>query len=356
MSTPYYGPDEARDDILTERSFLAGDFISGMGYGIQLVLYISCAMHLFLQRKNRKNSLYILAFITLLIITQTILCAVQARTVQVMYVDNRNYPGGPWAYFLATQEQAINVMFYACLFIITFLSDLLVLWRCWVIWTASGKLGAYLIISFPSLMLAGSFVLGTLWTLESSQPGLSLYSKLPMAYGTSYYAVSLSINIILTILIILRLYLYRRDLVQKLPPEFAKHYISLAAIIIESAAVYSVFAIIFLITYAVNNPTNQVFLGFASLTQQISSYLIIYRVADGRAFASDKLTADALTTLDFAPRSAAQVKSDTVQLPPSAVTGPTSTAFSSQKNATDEDLNRKETWESTCSAIASSAV
>lgn len=106
-----------------------------------------------------------------------------------------------------------------------------------------------------------------LWTLESSQPGLSLYSKLPMAYGTSYYAVSLSINIILTILIILRLYLHRRHLVSKLPPQFAKHYISLAAIIVESAVMYSVFAIIFLVTYAVNNPMNQVFLGIAFSTQ-----------------------------------------------------------------------------------------
>lgn len=51
---------------------------------------------------------------------------VQANTVQMIYIDNRNYPGGPWQYFLDTQQLAVNVMFYATLFILTFLSDLLV--------------------------------------------------------------------------------------------------------------------------------------------------------------------------------------------------------------------------------------
>lgn len=113
----------------------------------------------------------------------------------------------------------------------------------------------------------GLVVMGTLWTLQSSQPGLSLYSALPMAYGTSYYAISLGINIILTILITLRLVMYRRSIMSRLPAEYAAHYVSLAAIIVESAAIYSVFAILFLITYAVNNPTNQVLLAFASSAQ-----------------------------------------------------------------------------------------
>jgi hypothetical protein len=51
---------------------------------------------------------------------------VQANTVQSIYIDNRNYPGGPWTYFLATQNLAVNVVFYAALFVLTFLTDMLV--------------------------------------------------------------------------------------------------------------------------------------------------------------------------------------------------------------------------------------
>lgn len=107
---------------------------------------------------------------------ETIFVIIQARTVQVLYVDNRNYPGGPWAYFLATQNLAINVIFYATLFVLTFLSDCLVvgviitfccrymtnpilqLWRCWVIWVSAGrKLYAVLVITFPTIILIASF-------------------------------------------------------------------------------------------------------------------------------------------------------------------------------------------------------
>lgn len=103
--------------------------------------------------------------------------------------------------------------------------------------------------------------MGTLWAIESSEHGLSLYSPLPQAYGTSYYVISLCVNIILTILIAVRLIMYRRTLLATLSKEQVKHYVSLAAIIIESAALYSVLAFIFIVTYAINNPINQIFLG-----------------------------------------------------------------------------------------------
>lgn len=110
-------------------------------------------------------------------------------------------------------------------------------------------------------------VMGTLWTLQSSLPGLSLYSKLPIVYGTSYYIISLSVNIFLTIVITIRLLLYRRRVISTLSDEHGKHYFSLATIVVESAALYSVFALVFIITYALNNPINQVFMGVASSTQ-----------------------------------------------------------------------------------------
>jgi hypothetical protein len=75
------------------------------------------------------RALFLIFYITLLFVIESIYTAVQARTVQIMYIDNRNYPGGPWAYFLATQNLPVNVMFYATLFVLTFLSDLLVVSR-----------------------------------------------------------------------------------------------------------------------------------------------------------------------------------------------------------------------------------
>ncbi len=122
-------------------------------------------------------------------------------------------------------------------------------------------------------------VMGTLWTLQSSHPGLSLHSQQPLAYGTAYYAISLGVNITLTTLIVARLLMYRRTHLAHLPAEHAQQYLSLATLIVESAALYSVFAVAFLISYALNKPINQIWLGFAQ-GAQVSTRLPVL----GRAY------------------------------------------------------------------------
>ncbi|KAJ7736865.1 hypothetical protein B0H16DRAFT_110334 [Mycena metata] len=287
----YYGPDEDHPTIEYERNFMAGDVVVGTGYGIQFMLWLNCARFLWGRRKSGLQAKILLVYMTSMLLIESLFVAVQARTVQMIYIDNRNYPGGPWAFFLASQTAAVNVIFYATLFLLTFLSDLLVLWRCWVIWSASGQTRvAWVVTAFPTILLLASFAMGTLWTLESSQPTLSLYSALPLAYGTSYYAISLSSNIILTLLIIGRLIVYRRTLTKTLSPELASTYISLATVVVESAALYSITAILFLITYAINNPTNQIWLAVASASQQVANLLIVYRLAEGSALQKDTLS------------------------------------------------------------------
>jgi hypothetical protein len=110
--------------------------------------------------------------------------------------------------------------------------------------------------------------LGTVWTLQSSQPGLSLYDSLPIAIGTAYYVTSLGVNILVTILITIRLVLHRQSIVMDaLPPEHAVHGLSVATIVIESAALYSAVGLCFLVSYAINNPLNQIFMALASSCQ-----------------------------------------------------------------------------------------
>ena len=89
-------------------------------------MFVACALYLRRQWRTRTYARYMLLFIILLFIVESIFTGVQTKTVQMMYVDNRNYPGGPWQYFLDTQNLAVNVAFYATLFLITFLCDILV--------------------------------------------------------------------------------------------------------------------------------------------------------------------------------------------------------------------------------------
>ncbi|KAK2462418.1 hypothetical protein APHAL10511_005552 [Amanita phalloides] len=302
---PYYGPLENGYTLFLEKTFLAADFVGGVGYGVQLVLYIKCARYLWSQRKIRgKISLFLLGYITVLLSLSSMFVSSGVWTTEDMYINNRNYPDGPWGYFLATQNLPEDILYMVSLFLLTYLSDLLVLWRCWVIWNSLGKLAAYVATVIPAAALLASFALGVLWTWSSDQKGVSVFDPTPMTFGTAYCVTSLCVNILLTILIILRLGLHRQRVLLSLPPEYAAQYVSLAAIIIESAALYSVFAVVYIITYAINSPMNLIFLPFTLTSQQIAGYLIILRVARGNAWSSNALSRVAaseprLTALHF---------------------------------------------------------
>lgn len=79
--------------------------------------------------------------------------------------------------------------------------------------------------------------------------------------------MTLTVNILLTTLIITRLLLYRRAVMNALPTDYTKHYLSLATIIIESVFPYSIFGIAFIITYVLDNPMYRVFLYTATAAQ-----------------------------------------------------------------------------------------
>lgn len=140
-------------------------------------------------------------------------------------------------------------------------------------------------ISIPALILISSIgeyqlfrliggstdtflAMGIIWAYQSCLPGLTgMYSSVPLAVGTAYYVSSLAANILLTILIISRLLIHRRQVSNVLPEGYAKQYLSITGIIIESAGLYSVFALAFVISYALKNPVNQVFMILGSTCQ-----------------------------------------------------------------------------------------
>jgi hypothetical protein len=94
---------------------------------MQLLLYGASVRCLWKAKDNhRRHSYFLLAYITTLLCIETVFQITQSRTVELVYVNNRNYPGGPWAYFLATQNLPINIVFIATIVSVTFLADLLV--------------------------------------------------------------------------------------------------------------------------------------------------------------------------------------------------------------------------------------
>ncbi|PIL31163.1 hypothetical protein GSI_05860 [Ganoderma sinense ZZ0214-1] len=189
--------------------------------------------------------------------------------------------------------------------------DLLVLWRCWVIWTALNHGLGYVVIALPALMFLASIVMGTFWIVKSVEPGNTLASPLPLQLGFAYFALSLGLNVVLTTLVVARLLAFRRANIAFLPPEHAKQYLSITAVIVESAALYSVFAIMFLITYGLKLPVNLFLLECAQASQPIAVYLIIYRVAQRKARSKDMLNEQTMSSANFCGGANARIHSAT---------------------------------------------
>ena len=91
--------------------------------------------------------------------------------------------------------------------------------------------------------------------------------------------MTLGLNLLLTCLIITRLLLYRRAVLNALPSDYTKHYLSLASIIIESALLYSLCGVAFIITYVLESPWYRIFLYTAVACQVRARPLVIMCMA-----------------------------------------------------------------------------
>jgi len=113
--------------------------------------------------------------------------------------------------------------------------------------------------------------------------------SISLAKGTPYLSITFALNMILTLMIVTRLVLQRRNIQNALGSKDSAggFYKTVITIIIES---YSISAISFLLyagTWAANSFIQYVFLQILAQAESISQFLITIRVANQRAITSD---------------------------------------------------------------------
>jgi len=310
-AAPYYGPvGEASADIFLERTFMASGYLTGVGFGIQFVLYCMCTKALWKRDPRTPFTNFLMVYIFILNAMNTIWTGTSAYGLQLTFIDYRNFPGGPLGFLGVEFSFTSNVLSLAALIAGNVLADGLLLWRCYVIW--SGALGGKttIVMIVPALMLVGSIIVSCFFAISTVSP-VGFFSQTTVNFGLPYFAVSLALNIILTILIVVRMLSQRNKGRLIFGEEYGNHYTSVSTIFIESAALYCLFAILLLITYALGNPINQIWLGISPAMQMLSTYLIIYRVVDGRAWTRDTWNPTAQQTTTFRFQSTSYGQSDT---------------------------------------------
>ena len=102
--------------------------------------------------------------------------------------------------------------------------------------------------------------MGILWLKQVGTADQSPWDSSGINFTIPYYSMSLALNILVTLLIVARLMLYRRRVRSALGSTHGMHYTSLAAMVVESAGIYSAYSLLFLVPFAMNHPLAQLFL------------------------------------------------------------------------------------------------
>ncbi|KAK7680885.1 hypothetical protein QCA50_016195 [Cerrena zonata] len=156
------------------------------------------------------------------------------------------------------------------------LSDAMLIWRCRQIWKFTLFSRPNLIVIFPIFLLAGSMV-----PLIYSCISDVFYNFIILSYA----ATTLALNLLLTTLIILRLWQRKTQLRKVLGTSHGRHYDVLSIVFVESASMNAIFSILFLASTVVMSQTMEsmffVWIAATPVVQACSNYLIIYRGSKG---------------------------------------------------------------------------
>jgi len=180
----------------------------------------------------RMRRIYIgFSLIQLLLFTLEV--ATDGLQAQYMWIDHRDFPGGPLAYFNADGSAWYSVLNFVCGVLSLALSDALLLYRCYVIWNANWR-----IMTFPVLIYIGEIVMGLLFIVSTAIPNATFFVEQPTSFSVPWISLGTSLNVILTALIVGRLVYASRQ-------AHSSNYTGVVAILVESAIPLSASGIAF---------------------------------------------------------------------------------------------------------------
>ncbi|KAJ7582188.1 hypothetical protein C8J56DRAFT_1005964 [Mycena floridula] len=301
----YTQPGETKFELWTERASLAGVCMGAVAYGIHLVLFFQCFQLLYRDRKAA-NRMYLMIYIVTIFTLGTIGNAMDIKVAEMSLIDYRDFPGSTGLRIVAVDFATPSVIGNSVYIVSSWFQDALLIYRFWIIFNRKRWLTAIPILLFLTSMVLSSILIAQLCT-----PGNTIWSRISVSLGIPYWSISLAMNITLTCLIASRLLLMRARMSKILSDDSTiatnrSPYLSVSAMMIESALLYSVNGLIFLVCYAINSPVQDLALPVLGQTQSIAPLLIIFRVARGRAWSSKTAQVIEHTSIRFADNSKAQ--------------------------------------------------
>ncbi|TFY64052.1 hypothetical protein EVJ58_g2886 [Rhodofomes roseus] len=301
-----WAPNETDYEIYGEKIWLQAMVLQNIPYGVELTLFVMCFVTLLenINRFNLRRHIFLLAFTTVVLGLGTVYMIAVSLTAQQAFIEYRNFPGGPSVYLSAMFASTVGMTNSVCWMISNWLLDMFL--RLQPVMDADAAMysrpyGLYVHwyvderhnLCYPLIYLPLHFAGMSIDVLKSISQADGSSNSTPFLVANitlSFYVISLAANIIVTILIAGRLLVYRHRVQSVLGAHHAKGYANIATILVESAVLYSAFAFTFLIVFGMKSPLSYFFVNYVNSVQAICSFLIIFRVATGKAWTEDTTT------------------------------------------------------------------
>jgi len=246
---------------------MLGTMISAILYGIVVTLSFDCFKLLF--KKNiTVPSRPMRRFLVFLILTMFLLSTLSL--IQGMLISSTsifrgyNFPSLPGG-----APYVLPFSIWA--------ADAFMLWRCAILYQGIPRLARIALLCFISLVFVAALASGLLLFFTFSESWMRLPTLLIVSSSTLF-------NVIVSVLIVVRLIRHQIYLRNVLGPGHGSPYTRVMAMTVESASLLILVGIpyVFLVAYQ-DSAGSMMLLSLLPQICAISTLLIIYRVADGRA-------------------------------------------------------------------------
>ncbi|KAF9000105.1 hypothetical protein BDQ17DRAFT_1410468 [Cyathus striatus] len=197
-----------------------------------------------------------------------------------------------------------------CYVIANWGADALLIWRCIVVYKGS-RIPMWAISFLPTLLFLTSIGTGILFLCFPDGKGNILntrHSGDPENVQSIHACVTLSVNVLVTFMIISRLLLYRHRIVRVLGEKHGSPYTGVITMIVESQAIVLIFGLVLVAELFVEGGGGEGTLLAYQIAAQIQIFaplLIIFRVAQGKAWSSE--TYSKVTTITDSERKGASI-------------------------------------------------
>jgi len=269
-----------------EGSFYIGIVVAAMLYGLQFAMFCqSTYFQLKGPRQDRKGDRFYIAYGAIILVLITFATSANAVYGQLMWIEHRDYPGGPAAYFMENASIWVQTLGSAADVTGNVMGDALLLYRCYIIF--GSKLW---VIIGPTLIFVLSTVMAIITVVMSGLPNANLFRGAPVNFGIIWISATVGFNVIVTVMISARLLMARKSLQAVGGPEFCSVYTGAVAILVESSAPFSILGIIFVILFAKSMPEEFFFSNVWGSFCTLSPQIIILRVSMGAAWNKDTVS------------------------------------------------------------------